>query len=170
MSWVFFYFPSSVRCGVVWFVKFKKGQVWCGVVWFFWIGVRCGVVWFGKFRNTPGVVWCGLAKYFEKSVVWCGISNAQLCREHHVECLKKKVSKIENDIKKGLGLPSDLANARSALDRLALALEKSLPRKSLTKSQDGSLAHVVMMGIWDGFLGFTGGSGLQNGLLGSWGT
>jgi hypothetical protein len=28
---------------------------------------------------------------------------------------------------------------------------------------------VVMVGIWDGFLGFTGGSGLQNGLLGSWG-
>jgi hypothetical protein len=75
MSWVFFYFPSSVRCGVVWFVKFKKGQVWCGVVWFFWIGVRCGVVWFGKFRNTPGVVWCGLAKYFEKSVVWCGVAS-----------------------------------------------------------------------------------------------
>jgi hypothetical protein len=75
MSWGFFYFRSSVRCGVVWFVKFKKGQVWCGVVWFFWIGVRCGVVWFGKFRNTPGVVWCGLAKYFEKSVVWCGVAS-----------------------------------------------------------------------------------------------
>jgi hypothetical protein len=60
---------------VVWFSKFKKGQVWCGVVWFFWIGVRCGVVWFGKFRKTPGVVWCGLAKYFEKSVVWCGVAS-----------------------------------------------------------------------------------------------
>jgi hypothetical protein len=67
--------------------------------------------------------------------------------EHHVQCLKKKVEKMENDIKKGLGLQSDLANTRSALDRAAQALEKSLPRRRLTLDKMEVL-HILGEGGW----------------------
>jgi hypothetical protein len=73
MSWFFFTF--RVALGVVWCGLLSLKKVRCSVVWFGSFGLALGVVWCGLVNLETRQVWCGLAKYFEKSVVWCGVAS-----------------------------------------------------------------------------------------------
>jgi hypothetical protein len=73
LSWIFFTF--GVALGVVWCGLLSLKKVTCGVVWFGSFGLALGGVWCGLVNLETRQVWCGLAKYFEKSVVWCGVAS-----------------------------------------------------------------------------------------------
>jgi hypothetical protein len=71
------YFWNSVRCGGVWFGKFKKIS---GVVWFGSFGLALGMVWCGLVRLKKRQVWCGVDWQKISKKAWCGVASQTMLR------------------------------------------------------------------------------------------